>query len=200
MSTEPAEDRRGRPRSTHAHAAILDATLHLLTEVGYTRLTVEGIAARAGVAKTTIYRWWPTKSALTVEAIRCGSAPAPVEPTGDVRTDVRAAVQAVADCYAGSALGAALPGVVADLVQEGSAGELLDALLHPHREALRRIVGDAADRGELAHGVDAELLHEVVAGTIFYRVLLGRRMTCDIADELVDILLDGLPVRPGVPR
>jgi AcrR family transcriptional regulator len=200
MSTEPAEDRRGRPRSTHAHAAILDATLHLLTDVGYTRLTVEGIAARAGVSKTTIYRWWPTKSALAVEAIRCGPAPAPVEPTGDLRTDIRAAVQAVADCYAGSAVGAALPGVVADLVQEGSAGELLDALLHPHREALRRIVREAADRGELAQGADAELLHEVVAGTIFYRVLLGRRTTGDVADELVDVLLDGLPVRSGVPR
>jgi AcrR family transcriptional regulator len=200
MSTDPAEDRRGRPRSTHAHAAILDATLHLLTEVGYTRLTVEGIAARAGVSKTTIYRWWPTKSALTVEAIRSGSTPAPVEPAGDLRTDVRAAVQAIVDCYARSAVGAALPGVVADVVQDGAAGEVLDALLHPHREALQRIVRDAADRGEIAHDVDTELLHEVVAGALFYRVLLGRRMSGDVAEELVGMLLDGLPVHRGVPR
>lgn len=207
MSTDPLDGRGGdergadgrgsggRRRSTHAHTAILDATLDLLTEVGYTRLTVEGIAARAGVAKTTIYRWWSTKSALAVEAIRAGSAPSPpVRPTGDLRADVRAAVQANLDCYTRSAVGTALPGVVADLVQDGSAAELLEGLLHPHREALDRIVRDAVDRGELTPGTDAGPLHEIVAGTLLYRVLRGERPSGADTEKLVGIILTCLTV------
>jgi AcrR family transcriptional regulator len=57
-------------RSARAHQAILTATTEMLTEVGYGALTIEGIAARAGVGKTTVYRWWPTKGALVIEAIQ----------------------------------------------------------------------------------------------------------------------------------
>ena len=196
IPADPADDHRsgGRPRSKVAHAAILDATLDLLAEVGYSRLTVEGIAARAGVGKTTVYRWWPSKSALVVEAIGTQLDTRSVEPTGDVRADVRAAVTAAAASYGQSAVGAAVAGVVVDLMRDPDAAEPLGALLPPQGAVVREIVARAAERGELPADTDVELLQEVVAGTLLYRTLVSRRPV-DGVDDLVDLVLDGLMPR-----
>ena len=88
MSTDgQAATSAGRPRSEEAHAAILDATLELLVEVGYPALTVEGIATRAGVGKATIYRRWSSKLPLVIEAF--GQLPALEEAdTGDLVADL----------------------------------------------------------------------------------------------------------------
>ena len=86
-----ADGRRGRPRSPRAQQAIVTATCDLLLEMGYERLSIEGVAARAGVGKQTVYRWWPSKSALVTEAVLEGRLPISGEPppdTGDLRTDL----------------------------------------------------------------------------------------------------------------
>src|SRR5215475_3701301 len=80
--------RPGRPRSPAADEAILDATVELLGELGFLALTIEAVAARAGVAKTTIYRRWPTKDDLLFDAVACIKGP-PIDPPGEsVRSDL----------------------------------------------------------------------------------------------------------------
>lgn len=87
-ATEAGERQGGRPRSPAAHRAILDATLALLAELGFERMSIEAIAAHAGVGKTTIYRRWKTKEDLVADALSSVKA-VPVAPdTGDLRTDI----------------------------------------------------------------------------------------------------------------
>src|SRR5262245_26538029 len=99
----------GRRRSHQAHDAILNATIELLREVGYSRLTVQGVAARAGVGKTTVYRWWATKPSLVIEALDRNLSVPPLQPSDDPRADIRALVQRIADTFAHPQLGAMLP-------------------------------------------------------------------------------------------
>src|SRR6266581_6307765 len=80
----------GRPRSERAHEAILEATLDLLLEEGFTRMSIEAVAERAGVGKTTIYRRWPSKSDLVIDAIGGLQAEIPVISTGNLRNDLMA--------------------------------------------------------------------------------------------------------------
>ena len=89
-TTGPLPARRRNPRS---HQAILQAAIDLLGEVGYTHLTIEGVAARARVGKATVYRWWPSKAALVIDAVDQTLEHTPVRTTGDSRTDVGMLIQ-----------------------------------------------------------------------------------------------------------
>src|SRR5438270_10407102 len=89
--------RPGRPRSAQAHQAILDAAPDLLADVGFEAMSVEGVAARAGVGKTTIYRRWPTKELLVIEAVRSIHAEHPILDTGNLRGDLRTLLQIAED-------------------------------------------------------------------------------------------------------
>jgi AcrR family transcriptional regulator len=187
------EGRAGRRRSQESHHAILAATRELLEEVGYFRLTVEGVAARAGVGKTTVYRWWPSKSALVLEAVDAGAAVQP-QPTGDIRADARAAMEAMRlDLRA--PLATTLLALAGDLLQDsaGTAGPV--DLFQGGREAFEKMIERAAERGELPADIDAGLLQDIYAGTLLYRVLC-RRSTEHVVDRLLALLLDGeLPRR-----
>src|SRR4026209_1160944 len=113
MGIDP-ERPRGRQRSPESHRAILAATREVLDEVGYFRLTVEGVAARAGVGKTTVYRWWPATRALGLEDVGARIT-APPQPSGDIRADIRAVMTAMLEDLRGPlavtppALGGDLP-------------------------------------------------------------------------------------------
>src|SRR6185312_1951178 len=88
-------------RNERSRRAVLDAALELLSETGYAALTVEAIAARAGVGKQTIYRWWPGRGAVILDALAEAGPPPPLPDTGDLRADlllvVRATVAELAD-------------------------------------------------------------------------------------------------------
>ncbi len=156
--------------------------------MGYVRLTVEGVAARAGVGKTTVYRWWPSKSALVLEAVESGRT-APPPPTGDVRADVRAAMEAMVKNM-GDPLANTLLALAVDLLHETP--DHLDPvnLFEAGRGAVGDILEAAARGGELPSDVDTGLLQDIYAGTLLYR-LLCRRTTSDAVDQLLDLLLDG---------
>src|SRR5437764_10050904 len=100
----------GRPRSEEARRAILDGAVDLVEDLGYGQVTMEAIARRAGVSKQTVYRWWPTKAALVLEALNEGAAAiAPFPDTGSFEGDVRAFVRrSVAGARANSHLLAGL--------------------------------------------------------------------------------------------
>src|ERR671914_2594511 len=114
MTATSQESARGRRRSERAHAAIVAATQELLVERGYRNLTIEGVAARAGVGKQTIYRWWPSRAALVLEAYLAGSdAISPPPPRATVEEDVRAVLvwlsKVLAQPIGGHVLAGALP-------------------------------------------------------------------------------------------
>jgi AcrR family transcriptional regulator len=196
----PTATARTPRRSTRSHQAILDATTRLLTEVGYTALTIEGVAARAGVGKATVYRWWPSKGALVIEALSAALPPPPVTETGDLRHDLLTAVRAVVHTFARSPEGAVIPALAADLIREPEMAEQFrDQMIRPRRSAVVEILRRAADRGELPPDVDIGLLLDIYAGAVFYRVLVsGEPVTDLLAEQLVSLLIDGkTPVKPS---
>ena len=180
-------------RSARAHQTILTATADLLTEVGYGALTIEGVAARAGVAKTTVYRWWPTKGALVIDAVSLG-LPTPTQPdTGDLRHDLLAAVRRVMHIFARTPTGAVIAALAANVMSDPRLAEQFrDQLIRPRRSAVVEVLRRAAARGELPPDVDTDLLLDVYAGVVFYRILIsGEPVTDLLAKQLVDLLLDG---------
>jgi AcrR family transcriptional regulator len=166
---------RGRPRSEEAHRAILDATLTLLDEGGYGPLTIEAVAARAGVGKTTIYRRWPSKLELVIEAASEMRPALPPEDTGSVQGDFVAFQRAqVARVAAGP-----LPRIAPRLLAESVGDAELHAafrreLIEPLRAAIGEILRRGIDRGELRGDLDPEIATDIVHGTIVYRVLLSQ--------------------------
>jgi AcrR family transcriptional regulator len=204
------EDPAGKPpvstpaprRSARSHAAILAATTALLTEVGYPALTIEAVAARAGVGKATVYRWWPSKGALVIEAISSRLSPLPVSESGDLRQDLLTAVRGVVHTFARSPEGTVIPALAADLTRDpATAEQFRNQIIRPGRSAVVEILQRAANRGELPADVDIELLLDVYAGAVFYRVLVsGEPVTDLLAEQLVSLLLDGkTPIKPSTP-
>ena len=176
---------RGRQRSPESHRAILAATREVLDEVGYFRLTVEGVAARAGVGKTTVYRWWPSKSALVLEAVGARIT-VPPQPSGDILADLR------------GPLAVTLLALGGDLLHDAPDDAGPVDLFQADRGAVEDMLEDAARRGDLPADVDAGLLLDIYAGTLLYR-LLCRRSTDGVVDKLLGLLVEGeIPRRsPG---
>ncbi|MGH3798173.1 MAG: TetR/AcrR family transcriptional regulator [Pseudonocardiaceae bacterium] len=194
-STPPAEHetaRPGRRRSAQAHEAILDATLEKLHDVGFAGLTIEGVAARAGVGKTTVYRWWPTKNGLVIEALDRYLDAAPLQPTGDSRADIRALIQRIADTFARPPLGDVLPALAVDLTRDPEAAEQFRKMMGPRRAANAAVIQHIADRGDLPRDVDPHALLDMLAGAILYRSLLGAALTATLIEQLTDLVLHGL--------
>ncbi|WP_312860200.1 TetR/AcrR family transcriptional regulator [Pseudonocardia bannensis] len=179
---------------------MLDATLGLLAEVGYSRLTVEGVAARAGVGKSTVYRWWSSKGTLVIEALHSRLNHTPVSITKDTRADLRAALLATFESFADSAIGETIPAVAVDLLRDPDAAERLESLLQPPRDSVRAVIEAAADSGDLPADVDVRLLQDLVAGTLLYRRLLRRTSPDPVVDQLLDLILDGRVPRAEQPQ
>jgi AcrR family transcriptional regulator len=182
----PPRGQAGRKRSDHAHRAILDAAFATLGEVGYHNLTMEGVAARAGVAKATVYRWWPSKAFLVLELVR-DHLGEPIQPTGNSEHDVRAVVTVIVEMIMGL-VGAVL---LADVSREAKAGQQLEDLLGPYRAAHAGILLAAAGRGDLPYDVDARKVLEWLAGTVLYYKVMNRQPGAGLVDELTAWVLSG---------
>ncbi|MGH8919675.1 MAG: TetR-like C-terminal domain-containing protein [Actinomycetes bacterium] len=194
----PDTARSGRRRSPDAHEAIMEATEEILREAGYTRLTVEGVAARARVGKTTVYRWWPTKSSLVIEAINRRLDVSPPASTGDSRADIHALIQRMAGTFGRSPLNEVLPALAIDLIHDPRASEQLRLMLGPRQAAGAAVLHSAAERGDLPPDVDAHALLDIVAGAILYRALMRGGHISTLADQLTELILDGrLPRSPA---
>jgi hypothetical protein len=187
------ERRRGRPRDPAVGEAILAATRELLVEVGYAGLTIEGVAARAGVAKPTIYRRWPVKGVLVSEACFGKTKAMPMPDTGDVAGDLRIIVGWGVDEFMAPEARAAVPGLVAELRSDSGVRRLIqERVLEPEYARVRQVLERARDRGELRTDVDLELLMDVLVGTVFARaVLLDHPLDDRLVDELVELSLSG---------
>lgn len=179
----------GRPRSERAQTAVLAAVVALLDEVGYQQLTVEAVAARAGVGKTTVYRWWPTKPALVIDALAATIEPAQVRLSGNSRHDVRAMLDRMAATDAGPTMAGVLPVLSTESRRDPDAARRLAALLGPRRAADTAVLLAATARGDLPPGVDVGLLVDAALGALLLRRLRGEDPTEAALDALADLLL-----------
>lgn len=192
----PTRD-RGRRRSERSHRAIIEATQELLVRHGYQGLTIEGVAARAGVGKQTIYRWWPSRAALVLEAYLAGSDAVPPPPQGaTVDDDIRALLDWLVAVLAQPIGGRVVAGLVADLKHDPDLAErfhldVVPARRHAMREALER----GCARGEIRADADLDLAIDALHGAVFYRLLLsGKPLDATFTAKLADQVLDGLAV------
>jgi AcrR family transcriptional regulator len=163
-------------RNQRSHQAILSATADLLGEVGYTKLTVEAIAARAGVGKQTIYRWWPDKGAVVLDAYLAlvGAEQDLTFPdSGDLEADLRlvlgTTVNSLADPVFEQRYRALLTAIQDD---PQLAAALLDRLLKPWLEATKQRLHAAQQAGQLRNKVDLDVAAELLYGPVYYRWLL----------------------------
>jgi len=188
---------RGRRRSPSSHRAIVLATQELLVEQGYRALTIEGVANRAGVGKQTIYRWWPSRAALVLEAYLAGSETVALpraRPT--TRADVRALLDWLVGVLAQPIGGRVLAGLVSDLKDDEELAERFHRDVVPaRRRAMLAALERGRERGEIRAGVDLELAVDELHGAVFYRLLLsGEPLDGSFTRRLADHVLGGLSV------
>jgi len=161
-------------RSKRAHEAILSAAAELINERRYSDVCIEAIAARAGVGKQTIYRWWSSKAAVLMEA--CAAQVARVVPLpdkGSVREDLRDYLTHICGFFTNHLSKPAIAGLLAEAQCDAELAEAFQQrLLMQRRAVLRTILERGVARGELRDEVDRDLIMDMVHGAIWYRTLL----------------------------
>lgn len=183
----------GRPRDACAEARILDATLELLSEVGFAGLTVDGVAIRAGVGRATIYRRWPSKGALLLAASQCLVGDVAEPDTGTLRGDLLALTSGLVEHLRDTPMGCLLPTLAAEARANPELAELVTEFADDRRAHVRAVLRRARDRGELRVGTDLELLIDVIAGPAFYRMMIsGGPPTAARMAKVVAMVLDGV--------
>ncbi len=166
------------PVVTRRRPAVIDeavraAVRRLLAERGYQAMTIEQVAVDADVAKTAIYRRWPSKAEMVFAAAVHGTSISAPADTGTLAADLRTLVAHVLDLLNHATVRGALPGLVADLRADAELGRRFTAsLIEPEREVVATIVRRAVDRGEVRPGVDTDDLHAQLLGTVFAWVYL----------------------------
>jgi AcrR family transcriptional regulator len=185
-----AEASGGGPRGREA---ILSATLAELGEHGYQRMTMEAVAARAGVHKATIYRWWASKGSLVGWALGAGLSAGPVPDTGNTREDLVAWLRETITNYTSTPAETALPALLSDLAAEpGTLEGFRRSFLGARRANCAVSITRGVERGDIPPDVDVGLFMDVLVGTVFYRQLVsGEPIDEGLAERLVDLLLAG---------
>jgi AcrR family transcriptional regulator len=186
---------RGRPRSPEADRAILDATVELLAERGLGAMSIEEIAARAGVGKATIYRRWPSKGLLALDAfVASFAAQQPLPDTGTLRGDLTAALRAWVRAVTVTPMGSVLAGLIGEAQHDPSLrAAWRDRVLEPLRRRHRIMLDRAVDRGEISASVDQEVVLDLFFGAAEHRLLLGHLPLDDtFVVDVVDVILDGI--------
>jgi AcrR family transcriptional regulator len=195
---EQAEDessparRGGRPRSSECELAILQATRELLVEGGVRGLTIEKAAARAGVAKTTIYRRWRDKDELALAVVLDMVEQVVMLPElGDTRAELLAFVNAAVEVLGSTLMGRVMQGLVSDLATDPELAQAFRERVVSVRNAeVERLVQRGIARGDLRPDTDAESAHELLIGPVYYRLLLtGQPLDRAFARNTVDAVL-----------
>ncbi len=185
----------GRPRSAEADRAILRATGDLLADEGYGGVTMEGVAARAGVGKATVYRRWPTKSALVVDAVSACRETAwqPVD-TGSARDDLLVFVRGFLHHLRTSDAGRVMPALVTELSRSPElAVAFREGFVQPRRARVLEAVRRGVDRGEVRPDVDPELVADAVVALLIHRFLItGMELDDELPERVVDMLWRGV--------
>jgi AcrR family transcriptional regulator len=185
----------GRPRSAEADRAILRAAVDLLADEGYGGVTMEGVAARAGVGKATVYRRWPCKSALVVDAVTtCREHGVHPPDTGSARQDLLVFVRSFLNHLRTSDAGRVMPALVAELSRSPELAQAFrEGFVQPRRAKVLEAVGRGVQRGEVRPDVDPELVADGVVALLLHRFLVtGMELDDDLPERVVDTLWRGI--------
>ncbi|MFG1694805.1 TetR/AcrR family transcriptional regulator [Nonomuraea sp. NPDC049309] len=183
--------------------AITEAVLDELAEHGYARLSMEGVAKRAGVGKSALYRRWKSKQEMAMAVIRDYSiAMIKVSDTGTLRGDLRASLEAVARWLTHPRFASILPDLVAEMARNPELGEVVGLLVgEPKRERTAEIFRRAIARGELPEDTDIELALDLIAAPVYWRLAVrAAEAGPSYLDDLTDTLLRALRATPSEGR
>jgi AcrR family transcriptional regulator len=194
MAGDSAGSRPGRPRSEQSRSAVLRATSELINEVGLRAMTTDEIAGRSGVSKATIYKWWPNKYAVAVEAFLSEMGTNSPDPdTGSAREDFRRALRGLIRFYR-SKTGRAFAQLIGEAQFDPQIRiELREHLIGSRRELMRAILDRGIARGELRPDIDPEVATDLIFGPPMYRLVAGHApLTGRAGDAIVDAAMRGL--------
>ena len=184
-------------RSERSRQAILTAAVELVGEVGYARLTIEAIAARAGVGKQTIYRWWASKGAVVLDAfveLSGGSQPAALPDTGDLEADLKTVLRATVKELTDPRFELPSRALTAESQADPAlAQQFVEAVLRPQLRVLQERLRAAQQAGQVAKGVDLGIAVELLVGPLFHRWLLRTApLTRAYADTVAELAVAAL--------
>lgn len=203
--SEPANTSRrpGRPRSERARRAILQAAADLLLDEGPAQVSMDAVAQRAGVSKATIYRWWPSRERLALDALlewtATGSSP---RDTGSLRADLLSHVRP----WVREIRRRPFARVLAEFVTKAQsdpafAEDYRRHFVEPRRAPMRAALERAIARGEVPADLDLEVALDLVYGPIYHRLLHGHApLTERFAASVIDLALAGILASPSAPE
>jgi len=167
--------------------------LEILAARGFRGLSIEAVAEKSGVAKTTIYRWWSSKDALYLEALWTGRQRAPVPDTGSIRDDTVAHLRGHIKIFNETSAAAILADALAEGLRNPELGKAFRGGLAIQREPFRKVLRQAVERGELPPDLDYDLTIDLLIGPIINRVLVsGGSVDLALAEQIVDAVFGGL--------
>jgi AcrR family transcriptional regulator len=186
--------RLGRPRSEQAAEAIIEATLDELAEHGYRGLSIEGVATRAGVAKTTVYRRWPGKDELVLEALQRIKGPVLQAPGNGVRDDLVYLLDWIRKSWMDSRYGMVMRRLAAEASQHPELYQAYrERLIQPRQAVMRNVLRRGVEEGLIRDDVDlTQVLDLLVAPAIAAGMTLRTKLTKRNAEFVVDTVLAGL--------
>ncbi|GGR02778.1 TetR/AcrR family transcriptional regulator [Streptomyces netropsis] len=186
-------------RSERSRRAIFDAALELVGEVGYDKLTIEGIAARAGVGKQTIYRWWPSKAAVLLDAFtaEAGDGEAELPDTGDLAADLKRVLRATVDEFNDPKFEAPYRALATAGANDPELSQqFVIKLQDTGVQAYVNRLGKAKEAGHIAEDVDVRIATEMLLGPFTQRWLMrSGPLTYEFTDTLVDLVMRAVTPR-----
>jgi AcrR family transcriptional regulator len=190
--------RRGRRRQAATEDAILRATIELLTESGVQGTTTSAIVARSGCSKATLYRRWPSRDVLILDALRTAVRGKPsdireaVALEHEVGSTLHGAARRGAKIFDTRIFRAVFPTIAKELMSGGAIGQQFRAdVFNPIRAGARARLRDAVERGEIDSEVDGDLVFDLVYGALLYRTLIGEPIDEGVADSVAELVLTG---------
>jgi AcrR family transcriptional regulator len=195
--------RRGRPRSEKVHEAILTAAVELLLTRGLGAVSMDAVAERAGVSKATIYRWWPTKETLALEALyhEWDTARLPQPDTGSLRSDLLSLLRPWIRRVRARPYGRVIAALITEAQTDPEFAEQYRArFVEPRREPVRAAFKRAIERGEIPADSNLEVALDLLYGPIYHRLLNGHAPLTDrFVQAVVDSTLAGMVTPPAHP-
>jgi AcrR family transcriptional regulator len=187
---------RGRPRSERARLAILAAAAELLIDRGLTAVSMDAVAARAGVSKATIYRWWPTKETLALDALYtewAAAQPSEVD-TGSLRGDLLSLLTPWARVASSRPYGRVIAALLSEAQTDPAyAAEYQQRVVQPRRDRARAILARAIERAEIPPSTSTEVAIDLLYGPLYHRLLHGHAPLDDqFVADVVDMALTGI--------
>jgi AcrR family transcriptional regulator len=187
---------RGRPRSERARLAVLAAAAELMLARGLAAVSMDAVAARAGVSKATIYRWWPTKETLALDALYAewaAAQPSGVD-TGSLRGDLLALLTPWARTVGSRPYGRVIAALVSEAQTDPDfAVQYRQRVVQPRRDQSRAILDRAIERGEIPASTKTEVAIDLLYGPLYHRLLHGHASLDDaFVKDVVDMALAGI--------